>query len=49
VLVIPYQNQIATETVLAETANQKQVNNKLLVNTFFIKSPMPAVTLSVKE
>lgn len=43
------QNQIATETVLVETAVQKQVNNKIQEATFFIKSPMPAVTLSVKE
>ncbi|WP_016989572.1 SPOR domain-containing protein [Flavobacterium sp. ACAM 123] len=44
-----YQNQIASETVLVETAVQKQVNNKIQEATFFIKSPMPAVTLSVKE
>ncbi|WP_339919296.1 SPOR domain-containing protein [uncultured Flavobacterium sp.] len=44
-----YQSQIATATVLVETAVQKQVNNKIQEATFFIKSPMPAVTLSVKE
>jgi hypothetical protein len=44
-----YQNQIASETILVETAVQKQVNNKIQEATFFIKSPMPAVTLSVKE
>ncbi|MEZ7498441.1 SPOR domain-containing protein [Flavobacterium sp. Arc3] len=44
-----YQNQIATETVLVETAVQKQVNNKIQEATFFIKSPMPPVTLSIKE
>ncbi|PKH66793.1 SPOR domain-containing protein [Flavobacterium sp. ALD4] len=44
-----YQNQIATETVLVETAVQKQVNNKIQEATFFIKTPIPAVTLSVKE
>lgn len=44
-----YQNQIASETVLVETAVQKQVQNKIQQATFFIKSPMPAVTLSVKE
>jgi hypothetical protein len=44
-----YQNQIASETVLVETAVQKEVNNKIQEATFFIKSPMPAVTLSVKE
>lgn len=44
-----YQNQIATETVLVEKSVQKQVNNKIQEATFFIKSPIPAVTLSVKE
>ena len=44
-----YQNQIATQTVLVETAVQKQVQNKIQEATFFIKNPMPAVTLSVKE
>ncbi|KIA97991.1 sporulation protein [Flavobacterium sp. KMS] len=44
-----YQNQIANETVLVETAVQKQVQNKIQEATFFIKNPMPAVTLSVKE
>lgn len=44
-----YQNQIASETVLVETAVQKQVQNKIQQATFFIKSPVPAVTLSVKE
>jgi hypothetical protein len=44
-----YQNQIAAETVLVETAVQKQVQNKIQEATFFIKSPLPAVTLSVKE
>lgn len=44
-----YQNQITTETVLVEKSVQKQVNNKIQEATFFIKSPIPAVTLSVKE
>ncbi|MFQ3174514.1 MAG: hypothetical protein ACI9WT_002321 [Flavobacterium sp.] len=44
-----YQNQIATETVIVETAVQKEVQNKIQEATFFIKSPLPAVTLSVKE
>ena len=44
-----YQNQINSETVLVETAVQKQVNTKIQEATFFIKSPMPAVTLSIKE
>jgi hypothetical protein len=32
-----YQSQIATATVLVETAVQKQVNNKIQEATFFIK------------
>ena len=44
-----YQNQIATETILVETKVQKQVQNKIQEATFFIKSPVPAVTLSVKS
>ena len=44
-----YQNQITTQTVLVETAVQKKVNTKIQEATFFIKSPLPAVTLSVKE
>ena len=44
-----YQNQIATQTVLVETAVQKQVNNKIQEATFFITNPMPAVTISIKE
>jgi hypothetical protein len=46
-----YQNQIASQTVLVETAVQKQVQNKIQEATFFIKNPLPAVTvtLAVKE
>jgi hypothetical protein len=44
-----YQNQIANETILVETAVQKQVQNKIQEATFFIKNPMPAVTLSIKK
>ncbi|MFV5694155.1 SPOR domain-containing protein [Flavobacterium sp. LB3P122] len=44
-----YQNQIASETMIVETAVQKQVQNKIQEATFFIKSPVPAVTLSVKS
>lgn len=44
-----YKNQIATETVIVETSVQKQVQNKIQEATFFIESPLPAVTLSVKE
>lgn len=42
-----YQNQIASETILVETAVQKQVQNKIQQATFFIESPVPAVTLTV--
>ena len=44
-----YQNQIASQTILTETAVQKQVQNKIQQATFFIESPIPAVTLSVKS
>ena len=44
-----YQNQIASETILVETAVQKQVQNKIQQATFFIESPVPPVTLSVKS
>jgi len=44
-----YQQQIANETILVESAVQKQVQNKIQEATFFIKSPVPAVTLTVKE
>lgn len=44
-----YQNQIANQTVLVETAVQKQVQNKIQEATFFIESPLPAVTLSLKD
>ncbi len=44
-----YQEQIASETILVEKSVQKQVQNKIQEATFFIKSPIPAVTLTVKE
>jgi cell division protein FtsN len=44
-----YQNQIASETVLVETAVQKQVQTKIQEATFFIQTPIPAVTLSLKS
>jgi hypothetical protein len=44
-----YQNQIAAETVLVEKAVQKQVETKIQEATFFIKSPIASVTLSIKE
>lgn len=42
-----YQNQIDTQTLLVEKSVQKKVQNKIQEATFFIKSPLPAVTLSV--
>ena len=44
-----YQNQIKEETLTVETAVQKQVQDKIQEATFFIESPMPAVTLTIKE
>lgn len=44
-----YQDQIASETILVESAVQKQVQNNIQEATFFIKNSFPAVTLSVKE
>ena len=44
-----YQNHIAKETLLVETAVQKQVQNKIQEATFFIENPIPSVTLTVKE
>lgn len=44
-----YENQVATETLLVETAVQKQVQTKIQQATFFIQSPLPAVTLSLKS
>jgi preprotein translocase subunit Sss1 len=44
-----YQQQIANETIIVEQSVQKQVQNKIQEATFFIKNPVPAVTLTVKE
>ena len=44
-----YQDYIANETLIVETAVQKQVQNKIQEATFFIENPIPAVTLTVKE
>jgi hypothetical protein len=44
-----YNNQIETQTVLVEKAVQKKVESKIQEATFFIKSPMAPVTLSVKS
>jgi hypothetical protein len=44
-----YQNHIANETTIVESAVQKQVQYKIQEATFFIETPIPAVTLTVKE
>ena len=44
-----YNNQIETETILVEKAVQKKVESKIQEATFFIKSPLAPVTLSVKS
>ena len=44
-----YQQQITNETIIVEQSVQKQVQNKIQEATFFIKNPIPAVTLTVKE
>ena len=44
-----YNNQIETQTILVEKAVQKKVESKIQEATFFIKSPMAPVTLSVKS
>jgi len=44
-----YENKIAEDTLIVETAVQKQVQNKIQEATFFIENPIPAVTLTVKE
>jgi hypothetical protein len=43
-----YKQQIAEETILVQKSVQKKVQNKIQEATFFIESPIPAVTLSVK-
>ncbi|KAB1157023.1 HU domain-containing protein [Flavobacterium luteum] len=43
------QDHVAKETLLVETAVQKQVQNKIQEATFFIENPIPSVTLIVKE
>jgi hypothetical protein len=42
-----YQNQIASQTLMVESAVQKKVQNKIQEATFLIQNPLPAVTLSV--
>ena len=44
-----YQDKVAEDTLIVEKAVQEQVQNKIQEATFFIESPMPSVTLTVKE
>lgn len=44
-----YQGQVEQQTAMVQTAVQKEVQNKIQEATFFIKSPIPNVTLTVKE
>lgn len=44
-----YQNHVEEQTLIVETAVQKQVQNKIQEATFLIENPIPAVTLTVKE
>jgi hypothetical protein len=44
-----YQNQVLAETQLVEIQVQKEIQNKIQEATFFIKNPLPNVTLTVKE
>lgn len=43
------QDQAAQNTLMVESAVQKQVQDKIQEATFFIENPMPAVSLTVKE
>lgn len=44
-----YQNQQLEQSQIVENQVQKEVQNKIQEATFFIKSPLPNVTLTVKE
>lgn len=44
-----YQNKIQQETVAVQTKVQSQVNQKIQEATFFINTPIPSVTLTVKN
>ena len=44
-----YQNQQLEQSQIVENQIQKEVQNKIQEATFFIKSPLPNVTLTVKE
>jgi nucleoid DNA-binding protein len=42
-------HEIATQTLLVEQSVQEKVHDRIQQATFFIESPMPAVTLPLKE
>lgn len=44
-----FQNHVEQQTLIVETAVQKQVQTKIQEATFLIENPMPSVTLTVKE
>jgi nucleoid DNA-binding protein len=44
-----YQDKVAEDTLIVEKAVQQQVQNKIQEATFFIESPLPSVSLTVKE
>lgn len=44
-----FRNQVERETLMVETQVQKQVQDKIQEATFFIDTPLPSVTLTVKE
>ncbi len=44
-----YDDQVQRDTLLVETEVRQQVQDKIQEATFFIESPLPAVTLTVKE
>jgi hypothetical protein len=44
-----YQNKIATQKLIVETAVQKQIQNKIQEATFFIESPIPSVSLLLED
>ncbi len=44
-----FQDHVQTQTLIVEEQVQKQVQSKIQEATFMIESPMPSVTLTVKE
>lgn len=44
-----YQDQVAAQTIAVQQEVQKEIHDKIQQATFFIQSPMPAVSLSVTE